>query len=175
MTEKGRRACRSAIGTRHENSDSVTDVGAWQHNLIAQLVERGAQTPDDIHGFSCGGTEFVRDGDRVIAPNDRPEVATGGKLMMQATICDEERLATAFLAIDNTHQIHAAFTDQPATELDGKTAHGQAICPVRKRVAKPSADQIEIDRHFVGEIGTASTARIIAGSRVNKTGDNPAA
>src|SRR3546814_15010894 len=71
-----------AIGTGQEDRDHVSHVRVGQRHLVAQPVERGAATTDHTDGLIRRHTKPVGDGDRVIAADERAELAAGRPLML---------------------------------------------------------------------------------------------
>ena len=73
------RAGAEAVGAGAEDGDQVADLGARQHHLVGEQVERGAQAAGDGHLLVRLGAEAAGDGDGIVAAQQLAEIAARGE------------------------------------------------------------------------------------------------
>ena len=75
VSKEALRACRSAVCPRHEDRDQIANLRHWQHNLVPEPVERGAQAANNANAFGRFGTEPVGNRKRIVPAHDGSEIA----------------------------------------------------------------------------------------------------
>lgn len=89
MAQEALRAGSEAVGAGLIDDYQIANVGFGELHAIRQQVERSAQRANDGGGFRFGRRHAVADGGRVVLADDLAEVSGGGKVVVQATVCDE--------------------------------------------------------------------------------------
>ena len=88
-----------------------------------------------------------------------PKFAGGRKLMMEAAVDNEERLAARLLAVDDAGHVYAALADDVATQLDHDACVRQVRAdPVHHQAGEVVPDGREVERSVTLEIRDAEAA-----------------
>src|SRR3546814_6627098 len=122
MAEESRGTGACTISARKEDNDDVAVSGFGKRHLFCQTVNGSTKAANDGNRlFSERGTEFVRNGYRIVPPDHGAEIAAGCKLVVKPAIDDHECFALADFPVHNAGQVNACLAHEPAAELDRKS------------------------------------------------------
>src|SRR3546814_8706600 len=93
---RGTGAC--TVSSSKEDSDDVAGSGFGKRHLFCQTVDGSTKAANNSNRLiGDRGTEFVRNGYRIVPPDHCAEIAAGCKLVVKAAIDDHECFALAEL------------------------------------------------------------------------------
>ena len=97
----------------------------------------------------------IGESDRIIAANDRSEIAARSELMVQSAIHNDKSLAPALLHLHHTGQVNTGLSNEKSAEFQRKPAFGQNGRSRGKQVRQSIADHRQIEGLIARKIGDA--------------------
>src|SRR3546814_8906642 len=96
MAEESRGTGACTVSASKEDSDDVAGSGFGKRHLFCQTVDGSTKAANNSNRLiGDRGTEFVRNGYRIVPPDHCAEIAAGCKLVVKAAIDDHECFALA--------------------------------------------------------------------------------
>src|SRR3970040_1513670 len=111
VAKECRGARGEAVSSRLENHDQIADIGLRHFHVVGEQVERRAKRADHRSDFALTAYYLVADYDRIVLAYHLSEVPRRGEMVMQAAVGHQEYLAARDLAVDDSADINARFTD----------------------------------------------------------------
>src|SRR6266850_2059281 len=118
MAQETKWTCGSGVRTRLEDPDQVSNFSARQADISRQSVEWSTKWSNDIHFFLRRHVEFVHQCHRIISLDGLPQVARSRKMMVHATVDNQELLTARNLDVVHASDVDAGFTDEKTSGLD---------------------------------------------------------
>src|SRR5699024_11129263 len=106
------------VGTSLKDDDEVPYFGPRQQDLLAEDIERRAQTAHDSDFLELAVVDCTRDGQGVVPSDHLAEVARRGELMVHTAVDHDEGGASGDLAVHHTGDVHPGLAHEVAPELD---------------------------------------------------------
>src|SRR3546814_5105928 len=141
-------------------SDWSSDV--CSSDLFCQTVNGSTKAANDGNRlFSERGTEFVRNGYRIVPPDHGAEIAAGCKLVVKPAIDDHECFALADFPVHNAGQVNACLAHEPAAEFNGEFTCLQYRWPLTQCFMERRPAFFAVQPHLARKIGnTEATAQL---------------
>src|SRR5690606_12361961 len=113
-------ACCGTISTGAEYCDNITDLGLRHFGMVAQKIQRCAQTSHNCHDLFRGFVILGSNGSGIVTATDRSEIATGRQLVMKTTIGNQKRLSLTGFAVNDPGQINTGLANKITSQLNSK-------------------------------------------------------
>ena len=130
-----------AISARLKNRDEVPNFRRADLDVLGEDVERRAQRSDDAEWAALANVVVAgSDGDRGVLPDDLAKVATGGQMVVEAAVGDQEDMASGNLFVDDAGDIDACFANQVTSQFQLDFSAGEALGGVCANALQGFAD-----------------------------------
>ncbi len=106
------------------DDDQIARLRFGKFHALSQQIERRAQGANHRNCFESCGNHPVTDGDRVVLADYLAEIARRRQMVVQATVGDQEGLATRGLAVKDARDVEAGLTHQVASKFDHQFGRG---------------------------------------------------
>src|SRR3546814_1794934 len=158
MAEESRGTGACTVSASKEDSDDVAGSGFGKRHLIGQTVDGSTKAANNSNRLiGDRGTEFVRNGYRIVPPDHCAEIAAGCKLVVKAAIDDHECFALAYFPVHNAGQVNACLAHEPAAEFNGEFACLQYRLPLLQCFMEPRTDFFDVNRPVARKIDQTGT------------------
>src|SRR5205814_2855653 len=114
-------------------------------------IERRREAAGDGYLLVTRRVEAAGDGDRIIAAAAFQEAPGRAEQMMAAAVGGEEGLAATLRTVEDSGQIDAGFSDQPAAKLERQTGRRQRFGAVAQGLVKRGGHFVDVERLLPGE------------------------